>query len=163
VKRFIKRIRGILGTGITWAIGWGATFVGLRLVLSPGHFTGLAALAVSGMGFGFVAGSSFAVILSITERRRSLHQLSLRRVALWGGIGGAMLALLAAPRVIGAGLPLNVLVSAYLIPLGLTGLLGAGFAAGSVAIARKGDQSLIEGDGGSVPSLEEERMVEKIG
>jgi hypothetical protein len=137
--------------------------MGLRLGFGFGGFDGFAVAALSGVIYGFVAGSSFAVILSITERRHSLNQLSLKRVALWGGIGGAALVLLAAPRLIGAGLPLDVLVTAYLIPLGLTGLLGAGFAAGSVALARTADTDPIEGGEKSLLSLEEGSEAKRSG
>jgi hypothetical protein len=119
-------------------------------------FPDLAGAAISGIVFGFVAGSSFAVILSLTERRRRLDQLSLKRVALWGGIGGAALSLFFAPYFLGAGFPLGLLITTYFVPLGITGLLGAGFASGSVALARRAGPKLIEGDHEGLPALEGE-------
>jgi hypothetical protein len=121
-----------------------------------GNFGGLAVAAVAGMVYGSVAGVSFAVILSLTEHRRSLDQLSLKRVGIWGGIGGATMALLATPAIIGAGIPLYLLTASYLVPLGITALLGAGFAAGSVALAQQADTKLIEGSDEPLPALEEE-------
>lgn len=149
MKGFLRRLRGVIGTGLTWALGWGAVSTVLQLgasVFLGSSLGSLLAVAVSGTIQGFIAGSSFAVILSIAERRRTLDQLSLKRVALWGGLGAIGLFLLLVPRLIAAGLPLEWLVISYLFPLGLTGLLGAGFASGSVALARRGDANLIEGE-----------------
>ena len=50
-----------------------------------------------------------------------------------------------------------------MIVLADVGLLGAGFAAGSVAIARQGDTMLLEGEEESVLNLEEEFEPERIG
>ncbi len=147
MKRLFRRIRGIVSTGLTWAFGWGA--VATVLKLGAATFLGatlgsLMAVIVSGTTLGFVAGTSFGVILSITERRRTLDQLSLKRVAVWGALGGMGLSLLLAPRLLGAGLPLCVVVTSYLIPLGITGPLGAGFASGSVALARRSGPDLLD-------------------
>lgn len=102
---------------------------------------------------GFVSGGTFAGILSLAEGRRTLDELSLKRVALWGGVGGIALFLVFIPRLIGAGLPLGMAISALLGPMAITGLLGAGSAAGSVALARRGDEKMIDGEDG-VPLLD---------
>jgi hypothetical protein len=112
-----------------------------------------------GMFFGFVGGVSFALILSVAESRRTLDQLSLWRVALWGFIGGIVLLLSLALLPMGPEFSFRSLM----IVLTDVGLLGAGFAAGSVAIARQGDTRLIEGDDGSLLSLEEDLEPERIG
>jgi hypothetical protein len=87
---------------------------------------------------GFLAGASFAVILSVAERNRSLEDLSLRRVALWGAGGGLLISLI--PLV--AGIPL-----AYLLgPLVINAGIGAGMATGSVALAKRAeDRRLVSG------------------
>ena len=143
----LRRIRGIIKTGLTWAVGWGAGLGLLQIVVSIGAGYPLTLLGsiVGGAMSGFIAGASFATILSITERHRTLDQLSLKRVALWGSIGGAGLFLLVVPQMLSAGMPLGMLITAYLGPTLIAGLLGAGSAAGSVALARRGDESLIEG------------------
>jgi hypothetical protein len=96
---------------------------------------------------GFLAGASFAVILSVAERNRSLEDLSLRRVALWGAGGGLLISLI--PLV--AGIPL-----AYLLgPLVINAGIGAGMATGSVTLARRAeDRRLVSGLDGSLLSLE---------
>lgn len=141
---FFRKLRGIIGTGITWAVGWsvGWVAIGASIGLPFGNLVGT---AVSGALIGFIAGGSFAVILSIAERRRTLDQLSLMRVALWGFLGGVALPVLLSPRLFGAGLPFRIALTSFLIPTGVSGLLGAGFASGSVALARREEKKLLEG------------------
>jgi len=149
VKGFLRRLRGIFGTAIIWAFGWSgvSALLGLLIGLPNGiPLRLIGPIALSGSFLGFIAGGSFAVLLSVLERRRTLDQLSLWRVALWGGIGGMALLFLAAPRLVAAGIPLGQVLTSYLLPLAVNGLLGAGFAAGSVALARREDTRLIEGD-----------------
>jgi len=153
MKGFLRRLRGIIGTGITWAVGWAGGYSVVSVVIGA-PLSGLGAVALAGAIFGFIAGGSFAVILSITERRRAFDQLSLWRVAVWGGLGGMALPLFFAPRLIGAGFPLHLLLTTYLIPLAVSGLMGAGFATGSVALARRADTKLIEGEDDSTLMLE---------
>ena len=155
MKGFLRRLRGIVGTGLTWALGWaGATTVFSVILGAPlGRLVGV---ATTGAIFGFIAGGTFAVILSIAERHHSLADLSVRRVALWGGIGGVALVLGFAPQFLGSGMSPQQMVNAYFIPLVLNGLLGAGFASGSVALARRSETKLIDGDEDPVLSLEGE-------
>ena len=141
MKGFLRRLRGIIGTGLTWAAGWAGISVVLSLIGgAPLRFLGLVAL--SGSIQGFIAGGAFAVILSVAERHHTLADLSLRRVALWGGIGGSLLYLLLLPVLLSSGIPL---LGGMLVPLVTNALVGAGFASGSVAVARWGDERLIEG------------------
>jgi hypothetical protein len=118
---------------------------GIQPVILGNPLSNLVGVAFNGAVLGLVAGGSFAAILSIVERRRTLGQLSLWRIGLWGGIGGIALLLFFAPRLFGAEIPLHLVLTSYLVPLALNGLLGAGFATGSVALARRGDTKLIEG------------------
>jgi len=71
---------------------------------------------------GLLSGVGFATILSLAERRRALHDLSLIRVGLWGCVGSAAIALL-----MGTDGSVGVMTAA----------LGAMFATGSVALARR--------------------------
>ena len=138
--KFLRRLRGIFGTGLTWAVGWAAFTVGTNLLFGiPLRFVGL--LAVSGVVRGFIAGGAFAVILSFAERHHTLEDLSLRRVGLWGGIGGSLLLVATLPFVLSLGIPLVP----RLVGLTTSALLGAGFASGSVALARRGEPRLLDG------------------
>lgn len=143
--KFLRRLRGIIGTGLTWAIGWAVISVGMTIPFGvPLEFLGI--IALSGVVRGFIAGGAFATILSIAERHHTLEDLSLRRVGLWGGIGGGLLVLLTMPLMISMGAP----VLPSLVNLVTHGLTGAGFAAGSVALARREDPRLASGYDDSV-------------
>jgi hypothetical protein len=147
MARFLIRLRGALSTGILWAIGWGVAFLGLGLLLGPAQ-TSLLVLFKIGMFFGFVGGVSFALIMSFAERKRTLDQLSLWRVALWGFFGATALLLSFTLLPLGPEFSFGSLIAVV-----VGGLLGAGFAAGSVAIARQGDIKLIESEEDAVLSL----------
>ena len=138
MKRIFQRIRGVMGTALTWALGWG----GLSAVFGilggvPLRFMGMYAL--SGMVQGAIAGGSFALLLTVLERRHTLEELSLKRVAIWGGLGGLALACLP----VAFGLPWAMILR----PLIFDGLKGAGFAAGSVALARRASDTRLLEDG----------------
>lgn len=143
-KGILRRLRGIVGTGLIWAVGWAGINLGLgvAVILMGTPLGNLSPIVLAGIIQGFFAGSAFAVILSITERRHALDELSLQRVALWGGIGGMILLLPAIPFLVPIGSPMNTI----LVPLVIDGLIGAGFASGSVALARRGDKELTEGE-----------------
>ena len=157
MRGFLRRLRGIIATGLAWAVGWAAAFsiVNAVVTLIIGQFLRFDLVAVAGAVYGFIAGGAFATILSITERRRTLEDLSLGRVALWGAIGGAALVLFAAPNLLSGELGVGQVVFRFVARVSFLGLLGAGFSAGSVAIARRADRSLIEGDE-DLPALEGE-------
>ena len=90
-----------------------------------------------------MGGAAFSAILGITEGRRRFDQMSLPRFAGWGAVGGGLLSTL----FLATGW---VTVGAQQLPLGtvfvvLVTLLGAGSAAGSLALARRADdQELLE-------------------
>lgn len=98
------RIRGVLGISIVWAFAWLPLAVGLGLYRywrdapilhalprTLGHFLSHMANAVGlGMLAGAVSGAIFAVILALAERNRTLSDLSIRRLAIWGGIGASL-------------------------------------------------------------------------
>lgn len=131
MNRWLKRIRGAIGMGLTWAIAWFGAGLALLLVVGPD-----AADVPFPIGFaflGFLSGVTFSGVLGVVEQRRRFDQFSLPRFAGWGAVGGLLLA------------GIFVLVGALLgdttldiVTLGsVFGLAGAGSAAGSLAIARK--------------------------
>lgn len=96
--KWLKRVRGAVGMGLTWAVGWGVggLLIGVASLLLPSlpwdaffevFDAPLPALAVPG----FFAGLFFSLVLGIAGRRRRLDELSLKQVALWGVIGGVLL------------------------------------------------------------------------
>ncbi len=137
-----RRARGILGTAMTWAVGLSALscavlIVGVEAGLLPSEIFGikeLVAIGVRNFVAGGVAGGLFAFVMSRRERGRRIAELSYRRTGTWGFVGlgavGALLGL-AAPAVIPAGV-----LAAGSVGLGV---LGSGFAMGSLALARRAE------------------------
>ncbi len=148
MNRLLKRVRGVLGTAFTWAIVWIGLGAGIG-ALAGFNLSFLLRMALNSSVAGFIAGASFAVILSVAERNHSLEDLSLRRVALWGAVGGLLLS--AIPMAFGVPVP-------YLLgPLVINVGIGAGMASGSVVMARRGgDRRFIPGATDSMLGLEGE-------
>ena len=99
MKTWLRRIRGAVLTGVTWAIGWAVAglLIGVASKLVPGLFDSffavfdapLPALAIPG----FFGGVFFSMVLGIAGRRRKFRELSLPRFAAWGAVGGLLLTL----------------------------------------------------------------------
>jgi hypothetical protein len=124
----LRKLRGMLGVGITWAVGWAIVMFiigNIVLLVDPdsidaGEEPWRLALMVGTVGF--ISGSVFALIFASAEGRRKIRDLSVTRAAFWGALGGAALPLLTS---------MNDAILANTMPL------GALFAAGTVAIARR--------------------------
>lgn len=96
--KWITRIRGAVGMGLTWAVGWGVAglLIGVSSLLLPGLPWGrffevfdapLPMLSVPG----FFAGLFFSLVVGVAGRRRRLEELSFGQVARWGAVGGLLL------------------------------------------------------------------------
>jgi hypothetical protein len=120
---------------LTWGVAWAV----------PGLLAGVPQWILVGL----ISGAGFSVVLGIAERRHRLEELSLPRVAGWGAVGAVGSALVA--------MPLLLLISggalAILPFLAVVAALGAGSAAGTLAIARGADarESLEPGEGARLP------------
>jgi hypothetical protein len=155
--QWLRRIRGAVGMGLTWAAAWAlfGVLIGVASIVLPGLPWGaffelfdapLPALAVPG----FVGGVLFAVVLGVAGRRRRFDELSLPRFAAWGALGGLLLGLVPAALItvglgtLRAGLdlwPLTVMIGGPLT------LLGTASAAGSLLLARRAqDRELPAGE-----------------
>jgi len=123
----VRRLRGALGIGVTWGVLWAAIGLVLGFVvglvrpdqIEPGEGPGRIAVVLGLVGF--LSGLGFAALLALAERRRTIHELALGRVALWGLLGAATI-----PMLTGADPTVGL----------ITGSLGALFATASVATAR---------------------------
>lgn len=99
MNQWLRRLRGAVGTGITWALAWGVggVLIGASTLL-PWHPFGLllrvfdAPLPALGLP-GFFGGLFFSAVLGVAGRRRRFRELSAARFALWGAAGGALLTL----------------------------------------------------------------------
>lgn len=139
MKKWLRPIRGAIGTGLTWAAAWfGAGMVMLLGLLITTGSTGADVPYPLGFGaLGFVAGITFSVVLRLTEGRRRFDQMSLPRFAAWGGVGGF---LFSAIFVVGMTLAEGPSFLGNLVVLGpVFALAGAGSAAGSLALARRAE------------------------
>jgi hypothetical protein len=150
MKKWLRRIRGAIGMGMTWAVGWALAglLIGVSSILLPGlpwdsffevFDAPLPALAIPG----FIGGALFSIVLGIAGRNRSLYELSLPRIAAWGAVGGLLLILFPF-GLVAAGLAsteggrfsvwhiLAVISGPFLV-------LSAASAAGSLMLARMGE------------------------
>ena len=152
MKGFLKRLRGVINTGLMWAAGSAALFGGLDVL--KGRAGGLWITIPVYASMGFIMGGAFAVVLVLTERHRRLEDLSLRRVALWGALAGIVFPGIATLM----WRPQFEMVGWLIVPI-----LSAGLASGSVALAKRANTKLLEGEEESVKSLEEELEPERIG
>ena len=148
---WLRGIRGAIGMGLTWAIGWAG--VGLLIGVTSKLFPGLPwwdaffrvfdaplpALALPG----FFGGVLFSTVLRIAGRDRRFDELSLPRFTAWGAAGGILLSLLPAAMVAiglasteGSSRGIWEFTAAIIAPLTI---LGAGSAAGTLLLARRAE------------------------
>jgi hypothetical protein len=135
MKKWLRRIRGALGTAVTWALAWSGVgiAVGLLNVVLAGAPLGavMATFAVAWAKMGFIGGAIFSVVVGVAERRRAFHEMSVPRFAAWGALGALVFGL---PIAAALGFTAEMVVGFSTVVL-----LGAGSAAGSLAIARRSD------------------------
>jgi hypothetical protein len=142
----VRRLRGIAGAALAWAVVWGiagVVFASLLALWSSLGHGGLVEgtgrmLLQRGMAWGIwgaLSGAVFATVLLWMERRRGIDDLSTARVAAWGALGGMALPTLMAVYL--ATGPLHRDLDGLPVVLLLGALLGAGCAAGSLALARQ--------------------------
>lgn len=147
MSKWVRRIRGAIGMGLTWAAAWFAAGMAILLVVGPD-----AADVPFPLGFallGFLSGVTFSGVLGVIEGRRRFEEMSLPRFALWGGVGGVVFSTIFVLVAGLGGLP-------AMLGLGVVfGLSGATCAAGTLALARMagGRERLDAMDAGSAPPL----------
>jgi hypothetical protein len=85
----LRRLSGFAGLGLWWGLYFASVF-GLLFALigaiRPQDIDGDPPLRAVGIGLlvGFVSGAVFGLILAVAEGRKTLLQLHLTRIALWG-------------------------------------------------------------------------------
>jgi len=142
MNKLLQKLRGLLGVGITWGTLWAGIGAGIGVVIGVvrpevWQWTNPIFEWAVGMGlYGLVSGIGFGTLLTLREGRNTLSNLSLRRTALWGLIGGAVV-----PLMFGAAgmFPAGTTLLDVLGAVGVTGFLGATFASTSVAIAKRAE------------------------
>jgi hypothetical protein len=150
MTNWLRRIKGGVGIGLTWAVAWvpiGAiTALGLSVVgdVVGGLLPFVVTSALLFAALGFIGGNLFSAVLQLRGVRRRFDELTVPSFALWGGVAGLLvpgiaeiLGRLAGIAIFGGpGLQVGDVVVAC-----VASLLSAGSAAGSLAIARKADES----------------------
>ena len=125
MKSWMSGIRGAIAVVVLWIVGWGLGFGGIMELVDPDgkvQDVWLTVLAVPG----FIGGVVFAVILLIAERGRSFDQVSLLRIAIWGGLAGIALGLLSIPAKVGDLSPGAAGMTGIATALGIVAGLGSG-------------------------------------
>lgn len=142
MRSWLKRIRGAVGVGVTWATGWGL-FGGLYWLVLTGSELGVdLALSLGSQyaALGFVGGVTFSAVLRLTEGRRRFDELRIPRFAAWGGFGGLLIGAAYTGVLTALGMTQGPGMAAALAQfVGITTVLGASCAGGSLAIARVSD------------------------
>ncbi|MEE2900529.1 MAG: hypothetical protein VX815_18875 [Gemmatimonadota bacterium] len=149
MKKWLRRIRGAVGMGLTWAAGWALVVVlmGVTTILLPGTWLDLIfaaaddELLMATVLPAFTGGVVFSTVLGIAGRHRRFDELSLPQFAAWGAIGGLLLSLFpAAVMAMGA-----ASVAQAALTIALVTLLSAVSASGSLMLARLGeDRELLD-------------------
>jgi hypothetical protein len=130
VSKWSKRIRAAIGLGLTWGAAWFGAGMVLLLIVGFGAadvpfplFFGL---------LGFLAGAAFSGILGVLGRRRNFDQMSIPHFAVWGALGGLLVAAIVS---LAAGPPADFATVAAVFA-------GAGAisAAGTLALARRSQE-----------------------
>jgi len=148
--QWLRRIRGAVGMGLTWAVGWAlfGVLIGVASILLPGlpwnaffavFDAPLPALAVPG----FLGGALFSLMLGVAARRRRFDELSVPGFAALGAVAGLVLGAL--PFLLGTASHAHapwLLATVFLVP---TTLLSAGSAAVTLAVARRAERRLLPG------------------
>jgi hypothetical protein len=91
MRKWLRRTRGAIGMGFTWAATWFAAGLVPRWVF--GVDADVPFPLVFGV-LGFIAGVTFSGLLILTEGRRRFDQISPPRFATWGAMGGLLLSAL---------------------------------------------------------------------
>ena len=173
VREWLRRLRGMLGMGLTWALGWAlfGLLIGVMSKLLPGlpwdaffrvFDAPLPALAVPGL----VGGALFSIVLGIAGRRRRFDELSLPRVAAWGALGGLLLSLVPAAMVAVGLATLREGLGTWQLTAMIGGpliLLCTLSASGSLMLARMSEQRhLLEGDSRVADARLTEREAQRL-
>ena len=148
MTRFLRRLRGLLGVGITWGTLWAAIGAGVGVVVGlvfPDAWDGANPIVewAIGMGlYGLVSGLGFGLFLSLRDGRKTILELSMRRAVLWGVLGAVAVPLLfGALGTFETGTTVADVLGAVLV----TGTLGGIFAPASIGMAKRAELRAPEG------------------
>ena len=139
MKNWGRRIRGAIGIGLTWGAAWFGAGILLARVSS---FKPDLPFALLFAPLGFATGIIFSGILVAIEGRRRRDRMSLSRFAAWGAASGLQLSGI---FVVGAALRGGSVWGEFLVFGPVLTMAGAMCAAGSLALARRGERLELAG------------------
>ena len=143
MKSFLRRVRGALGMGLTWAVSWFVVGMVIELVhnIWPNPLGYMVDIWPAVLAYpAFVCGVVFSVMLGIVARRRRFDELSLPQFALWGAVGGALVSLVPVAMVaLGLATATGSLWTTTAAVLGPVTILSAISSVGSLALARRAE------------------------
>ena len=138
----MRRVRAIAMLAVLWGVVWFIVGLPVRALTEallhaefepPPPFLEIPTIL---MVWGTIAGAAFALFLMAAERRRTLHLLRWSRTALWGALGSLPFP---AVIVVREGIqPGSAQWEPILIVCTISALLGAACAAGTLALAKRG-------------------------
>ena len=144
MKKWLRRIRAAVTMGLLWAVPWAVVAVLIGMVVDPdGSMDEMWPLI--GAYPGFLGGVVFSIVLSIAERRRSLSELSVRRFGAWGAAAGLVIGVV--PFLLGTPSADIDVARLATVVIGSFTLMSAASAAGSLALARRGQARELPGSG----------------
>ena len=124
---WVRRIRGAIGMGLTWAVAWSAAGAVPRWLF--GFNTDAPFPIIFGV-LGFLAGVTFFAVLAMFERRRSFVQMTVPRFAVWGGLSGFLVSAVFARAASLAGGDVLVIAPTFAVACAVC-------ASGSLALAKR--------------------------
>lgn len=128
---WLRRLRGALGMGLTWAVGWALVGGVIELITNfvPGWNGALVDMWPQTLAIpAFFGGAAFSVVLAVAGRRRTFEELSLPRFLAWGAVGGVLLSIPV--------LALSGFATGAWVASGVVTSLCAASAAGTLGLAR---------------------------
>jgi len=133
MRKWLRRIRGGVGIGLTWAMTWFGAGMVWRFVV--GFPPGDVPFPLVFGALGFLTGATFSAVLGVVEGRRRFDQMSVPRFATLGAIAGLLFSV-----------PLALTGGEFLIWLPpVVALAGTASAAGTLALARKAEERELPG------------------
>ena len=137
MQKWLRRVGGAIGMGVTWAVVWSAAGAVPRWLF--GFNTDAPFPIIFGV-LGFIAGITFFAVLALFEKRRELDQMTMPRFAVWGGISGFLLSALFTRMASLAAADAFVIAPTFAVAC-------AACASGSLALARRAEmRELRNGD-----------------
>jgi hypothetical protein len=136
MKKWLRRIRAAVTMGLIWAVPWALVAVLIGLVVDPDESMD-EMWPLIGAYPGFLGGVLFSIVLSIAERHRNLSELSVRRFGAWGAVAGLVIGVL--PFMLGTPSADIDVARLATVVIGSFALMSAASAAGSLALARRGE------------------------